>query len=570
MVDRMLQKFAALFLFTILAGMAQAQSWVQIEAQPGANRAISRAEAYSDVLPDVNAFRTGTTWHAIAIGPFATEDQARRRLLELRAQRLVPSDSFVSDGRTFGERIFGTGVALAAPATPAAPETPAPVLEPGEETPAEARSSERDLTREDRALIQEAMRFEGFYNSVIDAAFGPGTRSAMSAWQEANGYEGTGILTTLQRRELVEGYQSTIASLGLAPVGDDQAGIEIDMPTALVSFDRYEAPFAHYGSATEDGVKVVLLSLTGDANTLAAYFDILQMLEIVPATGDRNLGSESFTIEGQNDRIRSYSYARRAGDAVKGFTLVWPKGDDKRFALAVDAMRESFRTTDAVLPDGIGSGVQDIDLMSGLEIRRPERSRSGFFIASDGTVLTTADVVRDCGRITLDADVEADVVAEDATLGLALLKPRQSLAPLSIARLAATEPRLQSDVAVAGYSFGGILTAPTLTYGTLADVKGLNGDTQVQRLDIASAPGDAGGPVLAGSGAVVGMLLAPGENGNRQLPANVAFAADAPVLAEFLSANGVTPVAMDLGENIPPEDLTLLATDLTVLVSCWN
>ncbi|MEM6386825.1 MAG: trypsin-like peptidase domain-containing protein [Pseudomonadota bacterium] len=560
----MLQNVAAVIILFVLAGTAQAQSWVQIEAQPGRDRALDRAQAYAQLLDDVNAFRTGTTWNVIAIGPFATEDGARRRLLELRAQRLVPSDSFVSDGGTFRERIFGTGIATIIPSEPA------PILEPGEETPAEARQSERNLTREDRALLQTALRFEGFYNSVIDASFGPGTRRAMSGWQEANGYEPTGILTTLQRRELIESYQSVIASLGLAPAVDDAAGIEIDLPSALVEFDRYDAPFAHYEPITDDGVKVVLISLTGDATTLAAYYDILQMLEAIPPEGERNLGRESFTIEGRNSRIESHTFVRRAGDAIKGFTLIWPTGDEKRFSLALDAMKASFRTNGAVLPDGMGSGVQDIDLLSGLRIRRPEKARSGFFIASDGTVLTTSDAVRGCQRVTLEDDIEVDIVAEDAPLGVAVLRPRQSLAPLSVARLAVDEPRLQSDVAVAGYSFGGVLSAPTLTFGTLSDLKGLNGDPQVQRLSIRSEPGDAGGPVLAGSGAVLGILLDEADDGTRQLPGDVAFATDAAVLAAFLAANGITPEAADIGDTIPPEDLTVLAADLTVLVNCWN
>ncbi|MEO0917393.1 MAG: serine protease, partial [Pseudomonadota bacterium] len=473
----------------------------------------------------------------------------------------------VADGRAFRERIYGTGIATVVPAAPA---TPAPVLQPGEETPEQARRSERDLSREDRALLQTALRFEGFYNSVIDADFGPGTRRAMGAWQEANGFEATGILTTLQRRDLAETYLAAVNSLGLAPVFDEAAGIEIDLPTGLVSFDRYEAPFAHYEALTDDGVKVILISLSGDSTTLAAYFDIMQMLEVVPTEGDRNLGRESFTIEGQNDRIRSHTFARRAGEAVKGFSLVWPAGDDRRFRLVLDAMKASFRTNEAVLPDGLGSGVQDIDLLAGLDIRRPEKARSGFYVDSDGMVLTTIEAVGQCRRITLDDEVEADVVARNMALGLALVRPRQTLAPLSIARLATEEPRLQSNVAVAGYSFGGRLTAPTLTFGTLADLKDLNGDTDFQRLSITSAPGDAGGPVLAGSGAIVGMLLSDAADGTRQLPGDVAFAADAPAIADFLFVNGITPAATDIGTPIPPEDLTLLAADLTVLVSCWN
>lgn len=568
MVIRMLQKTAIVILCLVWGQLALAQSWVQVEAQPSATSALDRAQAYAERLRDVNAFRIGTNWHAVVIGPFATEDEARLRLLELRAARAVPSDSFVSDGRNFRDRVFGTGIAVASPQA-TTPTAPLPQLEPGEETPEEARRGERNLDRDDRALLQTALKWEGFYSSVIDAAFGPGTRRAMAAWQEANGYEPTGILTTLQRRELTGAYGEAVASLRLAPVIDEDAGIEIELPTGIVKFARYEAPFVHYDSTTDDGVRVVLISQSGDESTLAALFDIIQTLEITPLGADASIGRQSFTIEGQSSKFNSHIFARRAGDSVKGFALIWPAGDMKRYRLALDAMQSTFRTTDAVLPDTAGGGFQDIDLMAGLDIRRADRTRSGFYIDSSGTVLTTLEAVQQCTRITLDEDTDAEVLAEDAAMGLALLRPVTSLAPLSVARLAAVQPRIQSDIAVAGYSFGGLLSAPSLTFGTLADLKGLDGDDRVQRLSITSEEGDAGGPVFDGSGVVLGMLLDSVE-GTRQLPDDVAFAADAPVIVEFLSANGVTPAAADPGEQMAPEDLTLLAADLTVLVSCWN
>jgi len=43
-----------------------------------------------------------------------------------------------------------------------------------------------------------------FYNAAIDGSFGRGTRNSMAAWQEANGYEINGILTTAQRAELLK------------------------------------------------------------------------------------------------------------------------------------------------------------------------------------------------------------------------------------------------------------------------------------------------------------------------------------------------------------------------------
>lgn len=553
---------AAVLLFALFwGGLAAAQNWVQIEAQPSEASALQRAQIYATRLPDVNAFRTPSNWHVIAIGPFATPEGANRRLLELRAARSVPSDSFVSDGATFRGRVFGTGVAAEQAAAPA------PVLVPGEETTAQARASERGLTREERAQLQTALKFEGFYNSVIDASFGPGTRRAMASWQVANGFEETGILTTLQRQQLVEGYLEVQTSLGIAPYADDQAGIEVELPLSMVRFDRYEAPFVHFASADDPDRTLVLISQTGGEDTLTALFDIMQTLEIAPIGANAQQGRQSFTIEGQDSRVVSHIFARRAGDAVKGFALTWPVEDARRYRAVLSAMQASFRTTDSVLPDTAGGDTQDIDLLSGLDIRRAETTRSGFYIDSDGLVLTTADAVASCTRVTLDGDIDADVMATGS--GFALLRPQQTLAPLSIARMATVQPRIQSDVAVSGYSFGGLLSAPSLTFGTVADVKGLDGNALVERLAVAIEPGDAGGPVLDVSGTVVGMVL-PAEEGARQLPEDVAFAADAPVLSAFLIENGVTPAPGVSEDVLPPEDLSLLATDLTVLVSCWN
>jgi S1-C subfamily serine protease len=557
---------AAVLATALWSQMALAQTWVQIEARPDRSLGLERAADYAARLPDVNGFRLASGWFAIALGPYS-EAEALSALGQLRATGAIPSDSFISDGGNFIERFFGSENAPVATAQPA---QPLPPLEPGEETQAEALAGERSLTRGDRELIQIALRWEGFYNSIIDADFGPGTRRAMASWQEANRYEPTGVMTTRQRRDLVQAYSEALSSLNMQPISDVEAGIDITLPAGLVRFDRYEAPFAHYEPATDDGVRVVLISQEGDRNTMAALYDIMQTLQVVPVNGERRLGNEEFTLTGSDSRIISHTFVRSLRNTVKGFTLVWPASDEKRFRLALSEMQASFRPTDGFLPDTIGAGApQNIDLLSGLEIRRPDRAGSGFFIDANGAVLTSAATVDQCARIMLNDETEADIAAQDSALGLALLRPRTALAPISVARLSGLEPRIQSDVAVAGFPFGGVLSSPTLTFGTLADVKGLDGDARVQRLEIESGDGDAGGPVFDGSGAVMGMLLALDE-GTRQLPGTVAFAADAPVLAEFLSANGIRAAVSDTGVPMAPEDLTLLAADLTVLVTCWN
>ncbi|RSK34880.1 peptidoglycan-binding protein [Rhodovulum iodosum] len=574
-MKRIFASFAFL-VFTALAGWAQDRAWVQIEAHPSLREAEERARAYSGAFQDVNAFSLGSGWYAIALGPY-TGEAAARRLSDLRRERLVPGDSFVADGSAFRQQIWPAGAnalsapAVAAPAAPAAPEAPAGIVLP-DETPAEARRSERLLTAEERRALQEAMQWEGFYTAAIDGAFGRGTRAAMADWQAANGYEVTGVLTTRQRAVLSEGYRDALARLGMQSVDEAEAGIRIDMPAGLVTFSRYEPPFVHFAPKGDSDVRALLISQTGDQATLFGLYDIMQTLEIVPLEGERDRGQNSFVLTGQNETLHSYTYATVSDGTVKGFTLAWPPEDDKLMQKAVQMMRDSFEPVRGVVLDEAQidpEAEQGFDLLSGLEIRRPEFTRSGFFVDDTGQVLTTTDGLGRCSRITVGDDHEAEIAAIDMKLGLAVLKPRENLAPLGYAAFRTSEPRLKSDVAVAGYSYGAVLTLPALTYGELADLRGLDGEVSRQRLNLSALPGDVGGPVMDAAGAVLGILL-PREDGARQLPDEVRFAANVEAIAGFLSANGIAVDAALPDASLPPEDLSTLAADMTVQVSCWE
>lgn len=583
---------AAVLTLTVLSvSAARAQSpddvvWVQIEAQPSLAEATARARIYAAQLEDVNGFALGGGWYGIAVGPYRRAD-AEQVLRSYVRDRLVPRDSFIQLSRAFrqqfwpvGANVLNRGVieapssvdtATATPVTPTEePEAPAPVIQPADETVQEARLSERLLTAEERRGLQIALQWAGFYNAAIDGAFGRGTRNSMAAWQEANSFEPTGVLTTLQRAALIKQYNAVLDGLGMQIVRDAQAGIEMVMPTSEVAFSRYEAPFAHYDSAGDIGARVILISQEGDQTTLYGLYDIMQTLEIVPLNGPRERRNASFSLKGENTQIVSETEVSLKDGEVKGFTLIWPAGDEERRTRVLDEMRKSFARLPGALDPAAGSDAeQAIDLVSGLQVRQPKRSRSGFFIDGDGSVLTTSEVVRSCGRLTVDGDTEADVLADDGASGVAILRPRASLAPIAIAAFNLATPRLQSEVSVAGYSYEGVLSAATLTFGKLEDVRGLQGEENLSRLDLKAQPGDAGGPVFDASGNVMGMLLPKSEDGP-QLPPDVSFALDSASIAEIATQAGVQLTASDRTGTAAPRDLRLAAQGMTVLVSCWE
>ncbi|MDQ2092010.1 trypsin-like peptidase domain-containing protein [Marimonas arenosa] len=579
-MTRLLFAVILALLFNLRAVVAQQDvAWVQIEALPSLNTAQERVRAYAGRLPDVNGFSLGGGWYSVVLGPYTAED-AQRVLDVYRSEREIPSDSFIAYSNAFQQQFWPVGANLLnlpdageprQPQVQQQAENPQPPqqVEPADETPREARASEARLSRDEKMELQIMLQWAGYYQGAIDGAFGRGTRGSMAGWQENNGFEATGVLTTRQRAALRQQYNAVLDGLDLQTVTDTTAGIEMQIPLGVVSFSKYSPPFAHFDATSSTQARVLLISQTGDQNTLYGLYDIMQTLEIVPETGPRERRNNSFTLVGQNAEFVSHTEARLDGGEIKGFTLVWPAGDEERRTRLLGEMQKSFNRIDGVLDPAEGADEeQDIDLVSGLEVRRPKMSRSGFYVDARGTVVTTAEAVAACDKITIDDEYEAELLHVDSARGVAVLRSVEALAPASVAALRQGDPRLQSEVAVSGFSYEGVLGAPTLTFGKLSDIKGLRGEKDLKRLALAALPGDAGGPVFDDGGAVMGMLLPQGDS-NRQLPEDVSFAMDSTTLRAVLEDAGVAPTGAQPTGLIAPEDLERQAQGMTVLVSCW-
>lgn len=576
---------------SVFAQDSQDIAWVQIEAQPSLTITQRRAQAYGADMQDVNGFSLGGGWYAVALGPYTRAD-AETVLNVYRNEGLIPRDSFLTDSTSFQSQFWPVGANLLAlplvtqpqlgdgattASTTTAVVTPDPEPEFVDETPREARASEAKLTKAERQQLQSWLKWAGYYNSAIDGAFGRGTRGSMGAWQADNAYEATGILTTMQRDRLREQYFAVLQGMDLRLFSGFDAGIEMQLPMGVIKQATTEFPFVQFDALGAVPAQVLLISQAGDQNTLFGLYDIMQTLEIVPLEGARTRKDKSFVLTGKNNKIVSHTQVSLKDGQIKGFTLVWPIGDEERRTRILGEMQASFTRIDGVLDPAAGSNAaQSIDLLAGLEIRKPKMSRSGFFVDASGVVVTTAEAVRSCTRVTLEGDYQAVVVAIDDARGIAVLRPVKKLSPMRVAKLRGGDARLQSDVAVAGYSYEGVLGAPTMTFGTLADIKGLRGEPELKRLAMNALPGDAGGPVLDSQGAVMGMLLPKDPQGAQSLPKDVSFALGADVIAALLVENGVTATVVEAGPEAgtesseAPEDLTRFGRDMTVLVSCWN
>lgn len=568
----------------VVAALAQDRVWIQIEAQPSLREAEDALRGYANVLPDVAGFQLNARWYGIAMGPYDRAD-AELRLARLRVQGVIPTDSYLAEPARFIRQFWPIGANDLDPARGVitAQNAPAPTLEVAaetteapqpviaDETPQQARAAENILSRDEKRLLQTALAAEGFYNSTIDGLFGRGTRASMSAWQAANGFEETGVLTTLQRAALIRSYNSILDGLGLVQTTDFEAGISMKMPLEQIALKEYEPPFAHYEATGSEGISMSLISQEGSRARFQGLFNVLQTLDVVPTQGPRELSRNVFTITGIDGMRHTTVEVRYEDGVMKGFMLVWPNNDETRLRRVLQEMRSSFQTLPGALDPTIAvpDENQSIDLLAGLEIRQPRAEATGFYIDAAGTVLTATETLASCERVSLGDGIDADIVLADVDLGLAMLRPRRAITPIDYATFQAAVPRLRGEVAAAGFSYGGDLGAPTLTLGTIADLRGLNGEDTVKRLELLAEPGDSGGPIFDLGGAVLGLLRPAPEAAGQILPQNVRFALDTETIRDRLAAEGVAIREVSVPARMDPVEIAALADDITVLVQCW-
>lgn len=565
-----------LVLFFSIATIAGAQQsatssdWVQIEAHSTRAEATTRAEFYAQRFDNVAGFALGNGWHGIALGPF-NRATAEAELLRLRRQGVIPSDSFVANGTSYRDAFFPTAGSIQRAVAP----TPDPAVQiiqqqASDETVAQARASERELDRNAKRLLQTALAWAGSYSGAIDGLYGRGTRRAMRDWQTRNGFEDTGILTTKQRQVLLSAYNAVLVGMDLKLVADNRAGVSVLIPTGVVGDATYDAPFARYDATGDMDAKLIVISQRGDETRMRALYDIIQTLAIIPKEGDRRVRRDGFTIEGVDSKRHTQVLVNRNRGEIKGIVLVWPVGDEERRSRVWQEVSASFQSIDGVLEDAsiLDDDAPQIDLLAGLEVRKPRYTQSGLFLNDQGLILTAQTGLGACGRIEVAQEEDATILASNDHL--TILKPKKRLAPSGNPTFQTAALRAPSEIAVGGFSYGGLLGAPTMTLGRLQDLKDLTGNTGIARLDVTTQAGDVGGPIYDRGGAVIGVLLPQNGNAGQTLPENVQFAALPALLRDVFQQVGFAPQETTLLAHMDPIDLSAHARDTAALVTCWD
>ncbi len=148
---------------------------------------------------------------------------------------------------------------------------------------------------------------------------------------------------------------------------------------------------------------------------------------------------------------------------------------------------------------------------AGAEAGKPAAygSGTGFFVTSDGYIITNNHVIADASHIDVQVasgkSYVAEIVTRDPNNDVALLKiDAKATVPLPIGQASAIKKG--ADVFTLGYPLpdleGNELKA---TFGKVNAFSGMYGDIRFLQIDVPIQPGNSGGPLITDEGAVIGI-----------------------------------------------------------------
>ena len=198
------------------------------------------------------------------------------------------------------------------------------------------------------------------------------------------------------------------------------------------------------------------------------------------------------------------------------------------------------------------------------------------FVVAPGLLVTNHHVIDGCGEIEViasDGRRPATVVDSVQQIDLALLRVfglRGGVA--SLRTQSAT--LLGESATVFGFPLGGALSSTgNFTTGVVSSLRGLRDAAGEIQITAPVQPGSSGGPVLDQSGAVIGVVQSKLDalravRATGDIPQNVNFAISLDVLADFLTKNGVSFLAVNRLATLETTQVAEIAQTFTYRISC--
>jgi len=196
----------------------------------------------------------------------------------------------------------------------------------------------------------------------------------------------------------------------------------------------------------------------------------------------------------------------------------------------------------------------------------PAGSGSGFFVSSEGHIITNHHVIDGCNttKVSFQGNqVDAQILAVDKMNDIAILKT--NIKPNSIFPISNEDVSLLEDVVVAGYPLGKQVSSAIKTHkGVVTALAGAGDNYSNFQTDASINAGNSGGPIMNQKGNIVGIAVATWVEEGVQ---GVHFGIKSSTLKTFASSNSLK-FSQANNRELSNKDLGKLITEATVYLEC--
>jgi hypothetical protein len=219
------------------------------------------------------------------------------------------------------------------------------------------------MSEADRKAAQDALGWLGFYNGVVDGAFGKRTLDSILAYQASVKAPASGVVSTAELAALKASAEKARAAVGFQSLDDARTGIRIGAPLRLL--EKRVSMGAQTQLTNRDGsVSLDLLAPPGAQSSLAALYAKLSAESANRKVSYKAMKPDTFFVVAGEQGMRKF-YLRYAvappgapdAGVLRGFEFAYPiaqAAELDRVALAIANSFEPFPSTPE--PDKTAAG----------------------------------------------------------------------------------------------------------------------------------------------------------------------------------------------------------------------
>jgi len=198
---------------------------------------------------------------------------------------------------------------------------------------------------------------------------------------------------------------------------------------------------------------------------------------------------------------------------------------------------------------------------------------TGFFVSSDGEILTNNHVVAGCRNLTIKGGEPVQVISRNPASDLALVKAEIKPDQIAVFR-SGNSPKVGDTVVTFGFPLPGVLSSEgNVSTGILSATTGLQNDIRFVQISAPVQPGNSGGPVFDTSGHVVGVVVAKLDalrvaQFTGDVPQNVNFAVHWSEVRALLDEQGVRYKKLPSQQAISTRAIAKIGAEVSVTLDC--